>query len=72
MKIFDGEYGSKIVKVNITIDVWVGDDDEGIPFNTPEKVMNALNNESRINLGEMVLNNLETASIVNDEEHGNQ
>ena len=65
MKIFDGKYGSKIVKVNVTLDVWVGDEDE-IAFDTPEKVMNALNNESRKNLGEMVLNNLDNATIIKE------
>ena len=66
MKIFDGKYGSKIVKVNVTLDVWVGDEDDGIAFDTPEKVMNALNNESRKNLGEMVMNNLDNATIVKE------
>ena len=66
MKIFDGKYGSKIVKVNVTLDVWVGDEDDGIAFDTPEIVMNALNNESRKNLGEMVMNNLDNATIVKE------
>lgn len=63
MKIFDGKYGSKIAKVTVTLDVWIGDEN-GIVLDTPEKVMESLEGESRKNLGEKVMNNLETAVVV--------
>ncbi len=66
MKIFDDENGKKTVKVNITIDAWVGDDIEGVVLDTPEKVLEYLGNESRKNLGELVMNSLETAVIINE------
>jgi len=63
MKIFDGGNGKKIVKVIVTIDVWVGDED-GIIHNTPEKVLKSLEGESRKDLGEKVMNNLDTCVVV--------
>lgn len=66
MKIFDDENGKKTVKVNVTLDVWVGDDVDGVVLDTPEKVLESLDRESRKDLGEMVMRNLDTAVIVKE------
>lgn len=66
MKIIDDENGQKKVKVNVTIDVWVGNDVDGVVLDTPEKVLESLDRESRKDLGEMVMRNLDTAVIVKE------
>ena len=66
MKIFDDENGQKKVKVNVTLDVWVGNDVDGVVLDTPEKVLESLDRESRKDLGEMVMRNLDTAVIVKE------
>ena len=64
MKIFDDENGRKFVKVIVTIDVWVGDDVDGVIHNTPEKVLKSLEGESRKDLGQKVMENLDTCVVV--------
>jgi hypothetical protein len=64
MKIFDDENGRKFVKVIVTIDVWVGDDVDGIIHDTPEKVLESLEGESRKDLGQKVMENLDTCAVV--------
>ena len=66
MKIIDDENGQKKVKVNVTIDVWDGNDVDGVVLDTPEKVLESLDRESRKDLGEMVMRNLDTAVIVKE------
>ena len=63
MKIFDDENGRKFVKVIVTIYVWVGDED-GVIHNTPEKVLKSLEGESRKDLGQKVMENLDTCVVV--------
>jgi hypothetical protein len=66
MKIFDDENGRKFVKVIVTIDVWVGDDVDGIIHDTPEKVLESLEGKSRKDLGQKVMEKLDNVVIVNE------
>ncbi len=75
-KIFDGEYG-KLCKINVELEVYIEDDDLDVEEDdldveeddldvTDEDVKNLLGDMERIDLGEMVLNNLHKATVVTE------
>ena len=62
-KVFDGRFGGKVVKVKFELEFYVDDENSEL---SPEQVKNMIDDEDRTELGEKVLNFLDSSIVVTD------
>ena len=68
VKIFDGRFGGKVVKVKFELEFYLPEnkDDEQVEEITVKQVKKLIDNEDRTELGELVLNFLDSSVVVTE------
>jgi hypothetical protein len=67
-KVFDGKFGGKVVKVKFELEFYLpeNEDDEQVESMTVNEVKTMIEDEERIELGELVLGFLDSAVVVTE------
>jgi hypothetical protein len=67
-KVFDGKFGGKVVKVKFELEFYLpeNEDDEQVESMTINEVKTMIEDEERIELGELVLGFLDSAVVVTE------